>query len=265
MVKSFKRVGAVDNAVSIISHLADAEKPLKLTQIARDLEINGSTCFNILRTLETHAIVTIDPAEKTYTVGTGLLDLARRSTQRGTEIALLNPMMDSIASSLEVHVSLWRRLDREHLTLVLASESSGQARISMTLGQRRPVIYGAMGRAMAAFADDIDEDFVRQQFPTLRWATPLKLETYLKQLQETRKRGWAIDKGNAAVGLQVIAAPVYGRDNRVHSVSGVTTFLGEMDATKEKQIVEQLMVLGDVLRKPYDPFLRVPHVAGAIS
>lgn len=261
MAKSFKRVGAVDNAVAIITHLANADRPLKLTQVARELEINGSTCFNILRTLESHGLVSIDPAEKTYTIGPGLMDLARRSTQRGTEIDLLKPHMDSIANALGVHVSLWRRLDRDHMTLVLASESSSAARISMTLGQRRPAIYGAMGRVMSAFADDIDEPYIRQHFPSLRWAQTLTLESYLKQISETRKRGWAIDKGNAAVGLQVIAAPIYGRDNRVHSVSAVTTFLGEVDAAKEREIAQQLTVLSDVLRKPYDPLIRVPVIS----
>jgi DNA-binding IclR family transcriptional regulator len=263
LVKSFKRVGAVDNAVAIITHLANADRPLKLTQVARELEINGSTCFNILRTLESHGLVSIDPGEKTYAIGPGLMDLARRSTQRGTEIDLLKPHMDAIADALGVHVSLWRRLDRDHITLVIASESSGAARISMTLGQRRPAIYGAMGRVMSAFADDIDQAYIEEVFPSLRWAQPLTLESYLKQIAETRKRGFAIDKGNAAVGLQVIATPIYGRDNRVHSVAAVTTFLGEVDAAKERQIAQQLTVLGDVLRKPYDPQIQVRAVSFA--
>lgn len=251
MAKSFKRVGAVDNAVSILSYLASADRPLKLTEIARQLNINGSTCFNILRTLETHGLVLIDPSTKTYTVGTALLELARRSAERGSDVDLLKPMMDQIAARHGVHVSLWSRVDPDHLALIAASESNDGARISMTLGQRRPTIYGAIGRVMAAFGD-IDEAYINQHFPSLRWAQPVSLETYLKQVQETRKRGWSSDKGTAAVGLQVIAAPIYGRDNRVTRAICATTFLGHLDAAQEKKLAEELMILRDVLRQPYD-------------
>ncbi|HEY2359446.1 MAG TPA: helix-turn-helix domain-containing protein [Phenylobacterium sp.] len=254
MAKSFKRVGAVDNAMAIISHLAGADRPLKLTQISRDLGINGSTCLNILRTLESHGMVSLDPRDKTYVNGPELLNLAKRSTQRGTELDLLLPIMESIAGEFAVHVSLWRRLDPDHLTLVLAAESSSAARIAMTIGQRRPVIYGAMGRVISAFAEDVDEAYVREHFDGLRWAQPLQLEAYLKQVSDARRRGWALDKGNAAVGLQVISAPIFGRDNRIHSVSGVTTFVGELDSTQERLVADRLKILGDVLRKPYDPF-----------
>lgn len=251
MSKSFKRVGAVDNAVSILTYLASADRPLKLTEIARQLDINGSTCFNILRTLESHGLVAMDAATKTYKVGTALLELARRSAERGSDVDLLKPMMDQIAARRGVHISLWNRIDRDHLALVAASESNDGARISMTLGQRRPTIYGSIGRVMAAFAD-VDEAYIHEHFPGLRWAQPVSLDSYLKQVQETRKRGWASDKGTAAVGLQVIAAPIYGRDNRVTRASCATTFLGHLDAAQEKEIAEELMMLGDVLRKPYD-------------
>ncbi len=252
MVKSFKRVGAVDNAVSIINHLAGADRPMKLTQIVRDLEINGSTCFNILRTLESRGLVAIDPVGKTYTLGLGLLDLARRSTERGNDVDRLKPMMDAIANRHSVHISLWSLIDPDHLVLMAASEGAGAARISMTLGQRRPTIYGAIGRVMAAFGD-LDDAYIQEHFPTLRWAQPFTLEAYLKQVAETRKRGWSIDKGTAAVGLQVIAAPVYGRDNRVQRVSCATTFLGQTKPDLDRQIAQELVALGDVLRKPYDP------------
>lgn len=249
-VQTIKRVGAVDNAVSILSFLANAEEPKRLTEISKSLRINGSTCFNILRTLETHGLVNINPTTKLYSTGSGLFALARRGVERGSELDLLKPHMDQIAANFETNISLWSKVDSDHLMLVAATEGEGTARISLSPGQRRPLIFGAMGRVMAAFGD-ISDKYIRTKFPSLRWVRPVDLETYMDEIEQTRRRGWAIDEGWAAVGLQVIAAPLYGRNNALFRVACATSFIGQHDPAHVRRIGERLVDLGNVLRKPY--------------
>lgn len=257
-MRSFKRVGAVDSAVSILRHLADTDRPRTLTQIARELGLNPSTCFNILRTLESRGLIALDVGAKTYAAGEALFDLARRGAGRANEVELLQPVMDAIVAAYGVHISFWSHIDTDHLVLVAVSESNGAERISMTLGQRRPTIYGAMGRVMAAFVK-LDDAYLEEHFARLRWVRPITLAAFKKDVRATRKQGWAIDRGFGAVGLDVIAAPVYGRDNSVRGVSCATAFLGENAPEVNQQIAERLMILGDVLRNPYGVQIAPPQ------
>ena len=55
-----KLVKPVDNAIRIMRHLSISGRAHTLTRIARDLGINPSTCFNILRTLTAAHMIEFD-------------------------------------------------------------------------------------------------------------------------------------------------------------------------------------------------------------
>src|ERR1700694_5800610 len=60
-----KLVKPVDNAIRIMRHLSISGRAHTLTRIARDLGINPSTCFNILRTLTAAHMIEFDLEAKT--------------------------------------------------------------------------------------------------------------------------------------------------------------------------------------------------------
>ena len=55
-----KLVGALVGGLRILRHLTDQPAPLGVTRIARDLQLNASTCFNLLRTLVHEGLVNFD-------------------------------------------------------------------------------------------------------------------------------------------------------------------------------------------------------------
>ena len=69
-------VGALVHALRILRHLAAQGTAEGVTTIARATGVNGSTCYNILRTLVAEGVVIFDPATKTYRLGLGLVELA---------------------------------------------------------------------------------------------------------------------------------------------------------------------------------------------
>src|SRR5438876_5359402 len=69
-------VKPVDNAIRILRYLAVIRQSSTVTIIARELKINPSTCFNILRTLVWNGVVDFDATTKSYKTGPGAIDLA---------------------------------------------------------------------------------------------------------------------------------------------------------------------------------------------
>ncbi|MBP7568356.1 MAG: helix-turn-helix domain-containing protein, partial [Burkholderiaceae bacterium] len=72
-----KLVGALVSGLSVLRYLAASGSPVGVTRIARELELNASTCFNLLKTLVHEGLVTFDDDTKTYAIGIGLVELAR--------------------------------------------------------------------------------------------------------------------------------------------------------------------------------------------
>ncbi|MDH3279748.1 MAG: helix-turn-helix domain-containing protein, partial [Gammaproteobacteria bacterium] len=48
---SEKTVGALVSGLKVIRYLVQARSPVGVSQVARDIQISPSTCFNLLRTL----------------------------------------------------------------------------------------------------------------------------------------------------------------------------------------------------------------------
>ena len=71
-----KLVGALVGGISVLRYLSASNSPLGVTQVARDLKINPSTCFNLLRTLVHEGLVVFNPDTKTYQIGLGLVEIA---------------------------------------------------------------------------------------------------------------------------------------------------------------------------------------------
>lgn len=214
-------VKPVVNAVRILRHLTISGTPARAADIARELGINPSTCFNILRTLASENMLTFEPLSKTYTPGLGLAKLVQHLVGEGQRLDAARPPMQEFAASHHVTVTLWRKMGKDRIVLACSETSPGDLRIDMAIGQRLPVLMGASGRLFSAqqFRDD---KVMKAAFTKVRWARPLSFDEYRKQVKQSQERGWAIDDGFFSGGIMTIAAPIHDRNDEIaFSVSAV--------------------------------------------
>lgn len=83
--------------LSVLRYLAAAQTPVGVSRIARDLELNPSTCFNLLKTLVHEGLAVFDETTKTYSVGLGLLALAKGTLEQASYIAMVKPHLREVA------------------------------------------------------------------------------------------------------------------------------------------------------------------------
>lgn len=232
---SYKPVGAVINGLQILRYLGNLEAPAGVSQIARDLRINASTCYNILRTLVAEDMVIFDPATKGYSLGFGALDLAKAALVAGGDLRLIQPHLERTARDFSLTATLWRRINRERVMLVARAECDAAMRIHMSIGQRLPMWVGALGRCVAAHST-LSEDELRQRFDTLRWQRPPTFAQYLRQVEEARRLGYAIDDSNFVKGVMTIAAPVLDERGQIIFCVSNAMFAGQHSAEEAKRI-----------------------------
>lgn len=241
-------VPAVAAAIRILQHLAAAPGPQGVTPLARTLGLNTSTCFNILRTLAQGELVRFDPEAKTYTLDLGVVDLARAAFAKGAEVTHVMPMMRQLALRHGVTVSLWRTVGPDRMVLSQVVESDQVMRIRMGVGQRLPLLIGAMGRVAAAIGG-MSEQELRRRFDGLRWHRSFPFEAFLGQVEEARRRGWSLDDGDYVQGVTSLSAPIGTNGSGGHSVISATMFTGQHDPAALDRIGAQLAVLGSDIQR----------------
>jgi len=205
--ESGKLVGALISGLRVLHYLVRAGGPTGVSQVARDLEISPSTCFNLLRTLVHERLVTFDPVKKTYAIGFGLLELTKGLVDRDKFIKFLRPRLERIASAHRVTGTLWRKLGNDRVVLVDRADAASTVRVHMTVGQRLPMLVGALGRCFAAYGGLQRED-VRGQFDQLRWEVPPDFEEFWDDIQKAREQGYAIDRDHFVRGITTVSAPI---------------------------------------------------------
>ena len=243
---AIKMVKPVVNALQILRHLTCTTEPARAVDVSRQLGINQSTCFNILRTLVAEGVVDFDSLSKTYTAGIGLADLVGQFVTQGQRIEVAKPLMRDLAGKFAVTVTLWRPIGVDRIVLVSSEVSPTDLRIDMAEGQRLPYLMGASGRIFATRLD-LSETGMKHAFNQLRWSEPVTFDAYWREVQDAKKRGYAIDDGNFARGIMAIAAPVKDKGGAIAFTVSAVMFRNQFDEPGIAQLGKALADLGKKL------------------
>lgn len=238
-----KIVGAVVNAAKIMRFLRATPGPATVTQITRGVEINPSTCFNILRTLIQEDFVQFDSTSKTYQLSLGLVGLAQGALEHSSQLHILKPHIEELAHKYRMTAAIWRRVSDNRMMLVSAAESDAPIRIYARVGSRSPLLLGASGRVLTAYSS-LSRAALKERFQKLRLARPLDFETYLEQLEDVRRIGYAIDDGYVTPGTITIAAPVLEAGGTVNFTCSAILFNGQYDDHQVAAITKDLKRVG---------------------
>jgi IclR family acetate operon transcriptional repressor len=218
-------IGSIVQAAAILRLLGGSREPSGVTSIARTLGIGPSSCFNVLKTLVLEDLVAFDRMTKTYSLGLGTVDLARRALGRDAVVQAADLPMAALAEEHDAAVGLWRLAPGERLVLAALAESGAATRIHMMVGQRQPAAAGAAGRSVLA-ARGLDDGAIRAAFSGLRWQNAPSAVDYLAQVRAAEKRGYATDIDQINRGIATVAAPVVDHLGMVRFVISASMFIG---------------------------------------
>ncbi|PRX10817.1 IclR family transcriptional regulator [Martelella mediterranea] len=241
-----RQVPAVTRAIAILRFLARSSEPAGVNPIARELGLIPSTCLHILRVLQDEGLVEFDTQTKRYSIGIGILPLARSALQKNTFSTLVQPHLSALSGTFGVTAIATQLAEPGQMVVVALSQSSLPFRLQVDLGSRFPILISATGRLFAAFGP-MDEDALRKKFEKLIWDHPPTFEDWLAEIGEAKKRGYAVDRGIYISGVTVVAVPIFnakGQMIRSLVAIGITERLEDDDIPKLAEAL--LAVRGEI-------------------
>jgi DNA-binding IclR family transcriptional regulator len=218
-------VSSVVQAAAILRFLGASRDGVGVTAIARALGIGPSSCFNVLRTLAGEDLVAFDPVTKTYTLGLGTIDLARRALGRDAAVQAAAVPMAALADRHDAAVGLWRLAPRERLVVLALAESESATRIHMMVGQRQPAAAGASGRAVLA-ARKLSDAAIGAAHAGIRWQNAPDGAEFLAQVRAAERDGFASDVDQINRGIATVAATIVDAAGVVRFVLSASMFAG---------------------------------------
>jgi DNA-binding IclR family transcriptional regulator len=209
-----REVPAVTRAIQIMRFLAKNGQPIGVVPLARELKMIPSTCLHILRVLLENGMVRINPKNKRYTLGPGLLAFATAYSELNPFVQIVRPHLQDLARSHNCAFAATEESGPQHYIVVAATGPTLGVSIRLVSGTRFPILLSAAGLCFAAFKG-MTQAQLREGFAKLRWDEPPTFASWLQQVERTRASGYAVDAGGYMRGISVVAVPVFGDGGRM--------------------------------------------------
>lgn len=187
-------------------------------EMAQALGVAPSTVHRILGQLEEEQIVQSEPDSGRYRLGVEFFRLAWRATSRFSISSAALPLMrELVAACNETAILGVYDSVRQEMIFTAAVESQHPLRYVLELNKWLPVYAGATGLAIMAFLPEQErrEIVTRTRLAPLTERTvtdPARLE---REMEQIRRQGYAITRGQRIPGAVGMGAPIWGPDGRV--------------------------------------------------
>jgi DNA-binding IclR family transcriptional regulator len=175
--------------------------------IAETLGLVPSTALHILRALAAEQLVRIDPIAKQYSLGVGMLPLARAVLEQSDFPSLVRPLLDELSKRYGVTAIGVELPDLDHMIVVALARAQTPVRLHVDVGSRFPALISATGRCLAAYSAHPWSE-IEKRFHRLRWHNAPGYEAWRKEVDQARRQGFSIDRGNYIAGVTIVAVPV---------------------------------------------------------
>lgn len=216
-------VQSIDRTFAVLEAMADAGGIIGLSQLAERADLPLATIHRLVRTLVELGYVRQEPSRQ-YSLGPKLMRLVDGSSKRLG--AWAHPYLADAVESLGESVNL-AMLDGDEVVYVAQVQPQHNfMRMFTEVGRRTLPHATAVGKAMLVDRDpaEIRAILERTGMPRHTEHTLTTPESFLKELDAVRQRGYAMDEGEQELGVRCVAVAVPDAPRPMAlSMSGPTT------------------------------------------
>ncbi len=226
--------------LDILENIKDTPVGVRLSDLARAVDMPKATVYRILATLESRGF--LDRGQDGgYRMARKLFDLQQRHPIEQTLNRVAPPKMEDLAKLCRETVNLGI-LDGGEVVVINTVESPQTIRMSSKVGNRRCLHTTAIGKILLAALPE--KEMLRliriKGLPRLTPHTLVNRTALLAELDRVRERGYAIDNQENELDGRCIGAPVLGPDGRVVAALSISGPVFRMDLNRARSLAPKL-------------------------
>lgn len=213
-------IGALDRGVSLLIILAK-EGELSLTDLALSVGMPPSTAHRMLGTLEKNGFVEFDVVTQHWAIGVEAFRVGSAYLSRTNLVDSARATMRHLSEETGETANL-AIADQGDVVFVSQIESHNPIRAFFRPGTRGFMHASGIGKALLANMTRADAEKILQKkgCPEFTAKTLTSPALLLGDLDETKKRGWALDDEERYLGMRCVAAPIFNSFSE--SIAGVS-------------------------------------------
>ncbi len=215
------RLSSVASALRLLKVFSAEEPEIGITALAKRLGLAKSTVHRLTSTLVSEGFLEQNPLDGRYRLGLSLFALGTLVRRRMDVSKQALVHLDELRARTDetVHLAV---LEQSDIMYLFNLESQQAIRMSSYLGVRKPAFCTSEGRAILAFSPPaVLSRILKNGLLARTPKTHTDPAVLLKQLDDVRLNGYAIDDEESEAGMRGLAAPIRDASGRVIAAVGL--------------------------------------------
>jgi DNA-binding IclR family transcriptional regulator len=221
--KKQQGVQVLNRAISLLMELANFKREVELAELARRTGLNKSTSSRILSTMENWKLVRQNPITRRFSLGHVLIHLGNMASSQLFLPELFHFRLEKLME-LTGETSSLVILDKDKAVYIDQVQPRSLIRSFPTVGSAVSLHCTAVGKVLlSGMSKEVLENLVRKGFlPALTTKTITDPKALLRQIEEIKLKGYAVDDEETEIGGRCIAAPVFNSKGEVIAAVGIS-------------------------------------------
>jgi DNA-binding IclR family transcriptional regulator len=260
----------VQKALNLLEALVRSGQPRRLTELSRQLGLTKPNVYRLLSTLSTLGYVKKDPVTTLYSPTLKIWELGSLLVRDVDLVAVAQPRLRRLCQDTHESVQL-AVFDSGFVVYVDKVDSPQPLKAMTSIGSRVPASVTSTGKALLAWLPPESLDQAMAHVKRYTALTLTRRKDIERDLEETRIRGYSINRGEFRAGVAGVAAPVRDRTGTVIASIGVWGAEKAILGARREELAHVLIVaardisrdLGFVEAVPAQVAQRVPAPTSA--
>lgn len=231
----------VQKALNLLEALVRSGQPRRLTELARQLGLTKPNVYRLLSTLSILGYVKKDPLTSLYSPTLKLWEMGSMLVRDVDLVAVAGPRLKRLCE--EAHESVQLAVFEAGFVACADKVDYPQSlKAACGVGSRVPATVVGTGKAMLAWMPSEALDLAFQQVKRFTPLTLMRRKDIEADLEETRARGYAINRGEFRAGVAGIAVPVRDRNGGIVASVGVWGADKSLLGTRRDELAHMTMI-----------------------
>lgn len=253
----FQPVKSALRTVEILALIAKSPGGLTFAEILTAVGWPRSSTYNLLQTLTLTRFLEFDEGSRRYQIGLRLWEAGQGFALEHDIVRTAMPYLEEAKAQLNETVQL-AILDGVENVYIAKVEADHHLKLVSEVGSRLPAYATGLGKALLASltAQEVERRFENVGLRSFTPQTITNLADLHAELELTRERGYAIDRGEYTVGVYCIAVPI--TDSSSKAVAAISSSVPEprADDRLKQQMVTTLQLSAEGISRALGASLR---------
>lgn len=251
---------SVTKAFYILEFLANTNEPVELATLSRAIDMNKSTAYRFLSTMESLGYVYQNVETERYALGSKALWLASKFLDNLDLRTQAHPMLKLLREETGETIHL-AYLD--HFEVVYVDKLDGKSPVKMAsrVGNRMPAHCTGLGKAMLAFLPESDwEKYVQTVGLSYRTKNTITDPgAFYDHLRMIRLQGYSIDNSENEEGIRCVALPIRDHTGSVIAAISIAGWIISMTPDRDETLAKIGMKYTDLLSERLGCPAKIPE------